>query len=205
VTDERRCLVIDSHPTVRLGVRHLLDPRYAVEEAHDGDAAMELLSAVGDFDVAIVDIHRRQGFETNAMNGLATIKALRKAHPGLGIVAHAPQAETSAAKEALRAGATAYVAKSSSADSLAQAVDAAADAEPFVDPAAGPRAKVPLTKRQCQIVQLIADGQSTAHIARRLGLSTETVRTHTKSVLARLGARDRAHAVAIALRGGLIA
>lgn len=205
MTDERRCLVIDSHPTVRLGVRHLLDPRYSVEEAHDADAAMELLKAVGGFDVAIVDIHRRQGFESDTMNGLATIKALRKAHPGLGIVAHAPQPETSAAKEALRAGATAYVAKSSPPDSLAKAVDAAAEAEPFVDPAAGPSAKMPLTRRQRQIVQLIADGQSTAHIAKRLGLSAETVRTHTKSVLARLEARDRAHAVAIALRSGLIA
>ena len=57
-----------------------------------------------------------------------------------------------------------------------------------------------LTRRQRQILQLYADGQSTARVAKRLGLSAETIRTHTKAILARLGARDRAHAVAIALR-----
>ncbi len=67
-----------------------------------------------------------------------------------------------------------------------------------------PEAGLRLTRRQRQIIQLYADGQSTARVAKRLGLSAETVRTHTKAILARLGAQDRAHAVAIALRSSLI-
>jgi DNA-binding NarL/FixJ family response regulator len=136
---------------------------------------------------------------------MAAIRALRQAQPGLGIVAHGPEAQHHAATEAIKAGATAYVVKSSSVEELNRAVDAALEAERFVDPAAGrPRRGSAITRRQRQILQLYADGQSTAHVAKRLGLSAETVRTHTKAILARLGARDRAHAVAIALRSSLI-
>ena len=55
MSEERRCLVIDGHPTIRLGVRGLLASRYEVEEASDGRGALELLTALGDFDVAIVE------------------------------------------------------------------------------------------------------------------------------------------------------
>jgi DNA-binding NarL/FixJ family response regulator len=61
-----------------------------------------------------------------------------------------------------------------------------------------------VTPRQRQILQMFADGHSTDEAAKRLGLSAETVRTHAKATLPRLGARDRAHAIAIALRSSLI-
>ena len=205
MSDSPRCLVVDGHPLVRLGVRRLLDDRFLVEEATSGSDALEMLTDYGEFEVAIVDIGRgpHDGAETS---GTAAIRALRKASPGLGIVAHGPRAERHAATEAIKAGATAYVAKSSPAEALNRAVDAAADSESFVDPAAdGRRGSRPaITRRQRQILQLIADGNSTSKVADRLGLSAETVRTHTKGVLARLEARDRAHAVAIGLRSSLI-
>jgi DNA-binding NarL/FixJ family response regulator len=204
VSEERRCLIIDGHPTIRLGVKGLLESRYEVEEATDGRDALELLTALGDFDVAIVEM-RPTGNGSGELSGTAAIKALLDARPGLGIVAHAPRPERHAAAQAMSAGATAYVAKSSPAQALAEAVEAAASAERFVDPAARAGVSgVALTRRQREILQLFADGHSTADVARRLGLSGETVRTHTKAVLARLEARDRAHAVAIALRNSLI-
>jgi DNA-binding NarL/FixJ family response regulator len=200
-------MVIDAQPTVRLGVREALGSRYEVEEAESGNGALELLTSIGDFDVAIVDLARNGGqARGDDLSGTATIQALRKAQPSLGIVAHGPQAQDHAATEAIKAGATAYVVKSSSLEALNRAVDAAAESERFVDPAAsrGSRGRATITRRQRQILQLYADGQSTARVARRLGLSAETVRTHTKAILSRLGARDRAHAVAIALRNSLI-
>jgi len=204
MNDERRCLVVDGHPLVRLGVRRLLDERFAVEEAADGDDALQMIIDFGEFDVAIVDLGRGQD-EGGTPSGTAAIRALRQASPGLGIVAHGPRAERQVAHEAIKAGATAYVAKSSPAEALDRAVDAAADAETFVDPAAGNgNGGRVLTRRQRQILQLIADGHSTSAVAKRLGLSAETVRTHTKGALARLEARDRAHAVAIAFRSSLI-
>jgi DNA-binding NarL/FixJ family response regulator len=206
MSEDRRCLVIDAHPATRLGVREALVGRYEVEEADDGDVALELLSSVGGFDVAVVDLSRRNGSEPDqGLSGTGAIRALRKAQPGIGIVAHGPQPERHAVSEALRAGATAYVVKSSPVGALSRAVEAAAEAERFVDPAAErPRGRPALTRRQRQILQLYSDGESTAKVARRLGLSAETVRTHNKAILSRLGARDRAHAVAIALRTALI-
>jgi DNA-binding NarL/FixJ family response regulator len=203
MSDERRCLVVDGHPLVRLGVRRLLAERFEVEEAADGADALQMLTDFGEFDVAIIDIGRTQNGESGAPTGTAAIRALRKASPGLGIVAHGSRAERQAATEAIKAGATAYVAKSSPAEELTKAVDAAAESESFIDPAAQNGGSA-LTRRQRQILQLIADGNSTSVAANRLGLSTETVRTHTKAALARLGARDRAHAVAIGLRSSVI-
>lgn len=188
---------------MRLGVRGLLSERFEVEEAANGADALQMLTDFGEFDVAIIDLGRAHG-ENGAPTGTAAIKALRKASPGLGIVAHGSRAERQAATEAMKAGATAYVAKSSPAEELTRAVDAAAESERFIDPAAENGGDSSLTRRQRQILQLIADGHSTSIAAKRLGLSTETVRTHTKAVLARLGARDRAHAVAIGLRSSLI-
>jgi DNA-binding NarL/FixJ family response regulator len=204
MSDERRCLVVDGHPLVRLGVRGLLSERFEVEEAANGADALQMITDFGEFDVANIDLGRPQHGENGSPTGTAAVKALRKASPGLGIVAHGPRPERQAATEAMKAGATAYVAKSSPAEELNRAVDAAAESEPFIDPAAQNRGGGSLTRRQRQILQLIADGHSTSVAAKRLGLSTETVRTHTKAVLARLDARDRAHAVAIGLRSSLI-
>ncbi len=205
MNEERRCLVIDEHPTIRLGVRGLLSDRYDVEEAEDGDGALEMMTLVGDFDVAIVELAAGADVAANGLTGIRAIRALRRARPGLGIVAHGARPERQAATQAFDAGATAFVAKSSPSESLEQAVDAAAEAERFVDPAAKKvNGAAGLTKRQREILQLYADGLSTAAVAKRLGLSTETVRTHTKAVLARLEARGRTHAVAIGLRSALI-
>jgi DNA-binding NarL/FixJ family response regulator len=204
---ETRCLVIDDQPVVRLGLRHLLHERYEVEETGNGEDALQLLTDVGDFDVAIVDMRVRGQNSRSALSGASTIRALLKAQPGLGIVALGDRPERHLAKEAIAAGAAAYVAKSSAEEHLSRAVEAASEAETFIDPATptgrrgGARA---LTKRQREILQMFADGQSTARVAKRLGLSGETVKTHTKQILTRLEARDRAHAVAIGLRNALI-
>jgi len=203
MNDERRCLVIDAQPAIRLGVRGLLADRYEVQEAQDGTEALELLS-FNDFDVAIVELAAANGRDT--LTGLPAIRALRKASPRLGIVAYGTRPQRHTASEVMSAGATAYVAKSSPAHELAKAVDAAAEAETFVDPAARKRENgdLHLTRRQREILQLYANGDSTETAAKRLGVSTETVRTHTKAVLSRLEARDRTHAVAIGLRSSLI-
>lgn len=206
MTAKRRCLIIDEHPTLRLGVRGLLADRYEVDEANDGNAALEMITSIGDFDVAIVELagggNRNGRGET--LIGIPAIRALRKALPGLGIVAYGPRPEKHAASAAISAGATAFVAKSSPPESLTEAVAAAAESEKFIDPIAAKSKRAVLTKRQREILQHYADGHRTVAVAKRLGLSTETVRTHTKAALLRLEARDRVHAVAIGIRNSLI-
>jgi DNA-binding NarL/FixJ family response regulator len=180
---------------------------YEVEETGSGKDALQLLTDVGDFDVAIVDMRPPQDSASSALWGAATIRALLKAQPGLGIVAHGDRPERHLVHEAFSAGANAFVAKSSKPEQLSRAVEAAAGAETFIDPAAGgrrPRAGQTLTRRQREILQMFADGHSTGQVARRLGLSAETVKTHNKQLLSRLRAKDRAHAVAIGIRSSLI-
>jgi len=204
MNDERRCLVIDEQPAIRVGVRGMLADRYEVEEAADARDALELMTALGDFDVAIVELPTGNGHGP-ALVGLPAIRVLRKARPRLGIVAHGPHPVRFVATQAIEAGATAFVAKSSAQNALRRAVDSAAEAETFVDPAARRKnGGQNLTKRQREILQLYANGLSTDDAAQHLGLSTETIRTHTKAVLARLDARDRTHAVAIGMRASLI-
>jgi DNA-binding NarL/FixJ family response regulator len=203
VSNDRCCMIIDSHPVVRLGIRRLLEPSWDFEELPDGRGAVELLSSVGSFDVAIVEM-RAAG--DGRPSGTATIRQLLDQQPGLGVVAHGGRVDRHAIGEALDAGASAYVSKRSSPTTMHSAVDAVLGFGSFIDPDVerARDAQPKVTPRQRQILQMFADGHSPDEAARRLGLSTETVRTHAKASLPRLGARDRAHAVAIALRSSLI-
>jgi DNA-binding NarL/FixJ family response regulator len=197
--------VIDGHPLVRLGVRNALSDGFEIEEMETRAGAVELVRDIGSFDVAIVDMRRWEDDGTAALDGNDAIRALRKAKPGLGIVAHGERPERHLANSAMQAGASAYLARTAAADLLMRAVRAALAQESFVDPAVPPPgSRGKLTRRQREILQLLANGESTTVAARELGLSEETVKTHTKTALARLGARNRTHAVAIALREALI-
>lgn len=197
--------MIDVHPLVRIGVRRTLQDGFEVHESPSRAEALDLIRDVGSIDVAIVDLRLRAAEADRALSGHEAIRALRKLEPGLGIVAHGERPERHIAAAALQAGATAYVARTAGPEELRRAVQAALAQERFVDPAVPPRgSRGKLTGRQRQILQLIADGEPTTVAARRLGLSEETVKTHTKNALARLGARNRTHAVAIAIRESLI-
>lgn len=190
---------------MRLGVRNALSDGFDVEEMETRADAVELVRDIGSFDVAIVDMRRWEDGGTTALDGNDAIRALRKAKPGLGIVAHGERPERHLANSAMQAGASAYLARTAAADLLMRAVRAALAQESFVDPAVPPPgSRGKLTRRQREILQLLANGESTTVAARELGLSEETVKTHTKNALARLGARNRTHAVAIALREALI-
>jgi DNA-binding NarL/FixJ family response regulator len=197
--------VIDDHPLVRLGVRGVLGNDFVVHETESREEALELVRDIGDFDVAIVDMRWRRNGPEPSISGPEAIRALRKSAPALGIVAHGERPERHTASAAMQAGASAYVARTADADELRRAVEAAVSQDSFVDPAVPPKgSRGKLTQRQRQILQLLANGESTTVAAHQLDLSEETVKTHTKNALARLTARNRTHAVAIALRESLI-
>jgi DNA-binding NarL/FixJ family response regulator len=190
---------------VRLGVRQALAGDFVIHESETRDEAISLIRDVGSIDIAIVDLRRGFGEEDGIARGDEAIRTLRKTAPGLGIVAHGERPERHLASAALQAGASAYVARTAGTEEMTRAVRAALEQERFVDPAVPPSgSRGKLTRRQREILQLLADGGSTAQAARELDLSEETVKTHTKNVLGRLGARNRTHAVAIALRECLI-
>jgi DNA-binding NarL/FixJ family response regulator len=198
--------VIDDHPLVRLGVREVLEDDFDVVETTSREEGLDLLRDIGDFDVAIVDMRwRLNGSGTPSISGQETIRSMHRAAPSLGIVAHGECTERHHASAALQAGASAYLARTAGPRELRRAVQAAIEQESFVDPNVPPKgSRGKLTRRQREILEMLANGESTPVAARQLGLSEETVKTHTKLAVARLAARNRTHAVAIALREHLL-
>lgn len=183
----------------------MLENDFEVHETASREEAVDLVRDIGDFDVAIVDMRWRSNGGAETIRGAEAIRVLRRSSPVLGIVAHGERPERHLASAALQAGASAYVARTTGPAELRRAVDAAAAQERFVDPEVPPKgSRGKLTGRQRQILQLLADGESTTVAARELDLSEETVKTHIKTALARLGARNRTHAVSLALRECLI-
>jgi DNA-binding NarL/FixJ family response regulator len=205
LNQRHHCLVIDGQPLVRLAIRGAIEDAFVVHEVPTRDEAVELVRDVGDFDIAIVDMRWRGDGDGNSLTGPEAIRMLRRSASGLGIVAHGELPERHLASAALQAGASSYVSRTAGPTDLRRAVDAAVAQERFVDPAVPPKgSRGKLTRRQREILQLLANGESTTFAAHELDLSEETVKTHTKNVLARLGAKNRTHAVAIAVRECLI-
>jgi DNA-binding NarL/FixJ family response regulator len=205
LSERPNCLVVDGHPLVRIGLRGLLKDDFEVHESGSREEALDLVRDIDDFDVALVDMSWRRNGLGPSISGTDAVRAMRRASPALGIVAHGALPERHLASAAVQAGASAYVARTAGTEQLRRAIDAAAAQEAFVDPAVPPKgSRGKLTRRQRQILQLLANGESTAVAARELDLSEETVKTHTKYALARLDARNRTHAVSIALRESLI-
>lgn len=197
--------MIDGHPIVRLGIKEAIADAFVIHEAPTRDEAIDLVRDVGHFDVAIVDMRWRGNGDGNSIRGLEAIRALHRSSPALGIVAHGELPERHLASAAIQAGACSYVSRLAGPKALRRAVEAAVAQESFIDPDVPPKgSRGKLTRRQRQILQLLADGESVTVAARELDLSEETVKTHTKHALARLGARNRTHAVAIAVRECLI-
>jgi DNA-binding NarL/FixJ family response regulator len=190
---------------MRLGVRGVLSKDFEVQEATGREEALDLVRDIGDIDVAILDMGWRPNGDGPSISGTEAIREMRRAAPVLGIVAHGERPERHLANAAIGAGATAYVARTAGPEQLREAAIAAITQERFIDGDVPPKgSRGVLTKRQREILQLLADGESTGVAARQLGLSEETVKTHMKNTLARLDAKNRSHAVAIGLRESLI-
>jgi len=198
------CLIIDEHPVVRQGVSALLEKTWRgakVANAENLEAALESTNGTKP-DVVIVDPWRA-GADIGEL-----VKRLSK---GLGapIVVFTADGGARLLSEALKAGVKGYVRKDSPPSDLIRAIEAARAGEFYVDPGLSSTIVLEegdrtLSARQREILQMLADGMQTDAVAKQLGLSTETVRTHTKRILAKLEASTRTQAVAIGIRYGLI-
>jgi len=197
-----RCLIVDNHPVVRAGVRAVLESAWAnaeiVESPTLEEAAMDLDSP----DVIVVDPWRA-GVDVAEIVGQMrdTLKA--------PVVVFTSDGGARLLSEALKAGVKGYVRKDSPSEDLLRAIEAARSGEFYVDPGLSSTIVLDegdrtLSARQREILQMLADGMQTDAVAEKLGLSTETVRTHTKRILAKLEASTRTQAVAIGIRHGLI-
>ena len=199
-----RLLVVDDHPVVRQGIRALLERELddvEVSTADSPDAAMRDAGGPSP-DVVVIDLRRVSGEVQD------TITSLQE-RLGSPIVVFTADGGPRMLAEALKAGVKGYVRKDSPPEDLIRAIQAASSGEFYVDPALSSsllleEGERTLTARQREILQMLADGMHTEEVAKQLGLSTETVRTHTKRILAKLQAGTRTQAVAIGIRSGLI-
>ena len=203
-TESPRCLIVDEHPVVRAGVRALLEQAFDGAEVADAasvETAGEVFGEEGP-DVVVIDPWKA------GTDVAATVDRLRE-EVDAPIVIFTSDGGARLLSDALKAGVKGYVRKDSPSDDLVRAIDAARSGEFYVDPGLSSTIVLDegdktLSARQREILQMLADGMQTEAVAKRLGLSTETVRTHTKRILAKLQASTRTQAVAIGIRHGLI-
>jgi two-component system NarL family response regulator len=203
-TTTLRVLVVDEHPVVRQGVRALLERGLDGAEVTDAASLATALDDMGTKqpDVTIVDPGRAGGDVESILSTLTS-------KFGSPVVVFTADGGARLLSDALKAGVKGYVRKDSPGEDLVRAIQAARDGDFYVDPALSSTIVLDdgdktLSERQREILQMLADGMQTEAVAIKLGLSTETVRTHTKRILAKLGADTRTQAVAIGIRTGLI-
>jgi DNA-binding NarL/FixJ family response regulator len=198
-----RCLIVDDHPVVRAGVRAVLEQAFGESSISDAASLEEAAETNGELpDVVIVDPWR-VGVDVGEVVG--KLRGELKAP----IVVFTSDGGARLLSEALKAGVKGYVRKDSPSEDLVRAIEAARVGEFYVDPGLSSTIVLDegdrtLSARQREILQMLADGMQTDAVAQKLGLSTETVRTHTKRILAKLDASTRTQAVAIGIRHGLI-
>jgi two-component system, NarL family, response regulator DegU len=205
-------LIADDHQLLRQALRRAMEDAglIVLGEAGDGAEAVQLVDELRP-ELVIMDV------TMPVLGGIEATRRLHAAYPELPIVVLTMHDEEALREEALRAGASAFLTKDSSmqevvATAIATAAGEALSAElaSSILSELAPSAPVvatepsPLTRREEEILQLIADGYSTSEVAARLFISGKTVKNHLASVYDKLDARDRTQAVLSAVRIGII-
>lgn len=199
-------IVVDDHPPVRQGLELLL-PRLGFRMIGSADSAREgaRMIVARRPDVALVDVDLGDGSGTDLAN------AMTAASPTTAVVLYTGSISSAVIDGAVSSGARALVLKASPIEHVADAIRAAAAGQTYVDRTVArtvgqlsgqPARKT--SKREGQVLGLLARGRTTEQVAGDLFLSPETVQTHVRNATRKLGARGRLHAVILALVNGEI-
>ena len=204
-----RVLIADDHSIVREGLRMFLgrDPELAlVGEAADGAEAVSLSRELRP-DVVLMDLLMP------VMDGIAATSAIRSELPETEVIALTSVLESAAVVGAVKAGAIGYLLKDTQAHELRRAIKAAAAGQVQLSPQASaylvrevraPETTGALTEREAEVLRLLAQGQSNKEIAQTLQIVEDTVKTHVKHILSKLGVQSRTQAALCAMRLGLV-
>jgi DNA-binding NarL/FixJ family response regulator len=200
-----RILCVDDHALLREGIAALIATQsdmILVAEAGSGREAVEQYRSLRP-DVTLMDL------QMTDMNGIEAIIAIRREWPVAKIIVLTTYAGDVLAQRALKAGAQAYVLKGlirrEILDTIRDVHQGLKRIEPNVaEDLAKHQGDTSLTPREIQVLSLVAAGNSNKLIASKLQINEETAKTHMKSILAKLDANDRTHAVILGLRRGVI-
>jgi len=217
-TDEQerpiRVGIVDDHRMVREGLRTMLREQPRVEivgEAEDQAGALRMIDEATP-EVILLDIRLK------GTSGLDTCRVILQRFPDVKIIFLTVYEDEQYIFEALRAGASGYILKKVSDDDLVKVIEQVRAGEILVDPAltgqvalrAASRsqslaeARFGLSPREAEVLGLITQGMSNHQIAEQLFIGEETVKSHVRSILRKLGVKDRTQAVSLALREGLV-
>jgi DNA-binding NarL/FixJ family response regulator len=207
VSDALQVVVVEDHPSMRSGLELLLEKHgfRVIGSAGSVATGREMIAARRP-DVAVIDIELGDG------SGTELAQAVAAAEPPVAVVLYTGHADQKVLEDAVDSGAKGVVLKTSPLDDLARAVRAAAAGGTFLDQAVSTSlrrepADAPsrLSRRETEILGLLAHGQTSGQVADELFLSEMTVETHVRNACRKLGAHGRLHAVIIALGSGELA
>ncbi|MFH1150462.1 MAG: response regulator transcription factor [Actinomycetota bacterium] len=208
-----KVMIVDDHSLVREGLKAVFDQGKEIDvvgEAGSGEEAIDMVESVKP-DVILMDI------SMPGMNGIQATKLIREKNPEAKVVILTMLDQEGYVYEAIKAGATGYMLKSTSSDDLVNAIqtvhegkallhpDATAQLlKEFVTLAENKAKDYGLSNREMEVLQLLSEGNTNKEIAKALWISEQTVKTHVAHIFDKLGTSDRTETVARALRDGLV-
>lgn len=222
-----RIVLIDDHRLFREGVKRILemvDDFDVVDEGEDGQE-VERIVKEHEPDVVLMDINMP------GINGVEATRRLMDVSPGTRVVILSIHDDETYVTHALKSGASGYLLKEMDADSLVEAVRVVSDGGAYIHPkvthnlinefrrlASGSNRRSRsgyseveyrkplhiLTRRECEVLQLIADGKSNRGVGEVLYISEKTVKNHVSNILQKMGVEDRTQAVVEAIKNGWV-
>jgi DNA-binding NarL/FixJ family response regulator len=203
--DQIRILVVDDHPLLREGIVSLVEKQadmLIVAEASNGEEALQLFERHNP-DITLMD------FRLPGMDGVEAMTAIVSKHPEARIIMLTSLSGDTQIARALKAGARGYLLKDLLRKELIEAIRTVQAGRKRIPPEIAAQiaehaSDTMLTRREVEVLQLIAAGNPNKLVADKLSVTEDTIKMHVKSILSKLGANDRTHAVTIAVKRGII-
>jgi DNA-binding NarL/FixJ family response regulator len=200
-----RILTVDDHPLFREGVIALIAGERDLELVGEAATGQEAIRQYREKrpDITLMDLQMPD------MSGIDAIIAIRSEFSDAKIIVVTTHSGDAHARRALKAGAKAYILKSTARKELVKTIRDVQQGSKRIEPdvaheLAYHSAYTELTAREREVLSLISDGNSNREVGKALSIHEDTVKGHVKNILLKLDARDRTHAVTLALRRGII-